>query len=412
MRRVLDLFLKYIAIDSKSDENSLSHPSTAGQADMAALLLTQLEEFGAREITYDADHCYVYASIPATPGYEDAAVLGLIAHMDTSPAVSGKDVKAQIISNYDGKDVLLNPALDIVFPVQEFPEILQLKGQDIVFTDGTTLLGADDKAGVAEIMTLVAYLSEHPEIPHGKIRVAFTPDEEIGAGADFFDVKHFGADFAYTVDGGALGEIEHETFNAASGRLLVKGRSVHPGSAKDKMINAILVGMEFHDLLPVEQNPMYTEGYEGFFHLDKLEGDVESATLEYIIRDHDRQKFEEKKALFLKCAEFINCKYGANIAEAKVEDSYYNMKEAIAPHFHLVENACKVMEALHITPHILPVRGGTDGARLSYMGLPCPNLCTGGANFHSRFEYISIQSMEKTVEILLGLVKTYSTFSK
>lgn len=412
MRRVLDLFLKYIAIDSKSDENSLSHPSTAGQADVAALLLTQLEEFGAREINYDAEHCYVYASIPATPGYEDAAVLGLIAHMDTSPAVSGKDVKAQIVSNYDGKDVLLNPALDIVFPVQEFPEILQLKGQDIVFTDGTTLLGADDKAGVAEIMTLVAYLSEHPEIPHGKIRVAFTPDEEIGAGADFFDVKHFGADFAYTVDGGALGEIEHETFNAASGRLLVKGRSVHPGSAKDKMINAILVGMEFHDLLPVEQNPMYTEGYEGFFHLDKLEGDVESATLEYIIRDHDRQKFEEKKALFLKCAEFLNCKYGANIAEAKVEDSYYNMKEAIAPHFHLVENACKVMEALDITPHILPVRGGTDGARLSYMGLPCPNLCTGGANFHSRFEYISIQSMEKTVEILLGLVKTYSTFSK
>ncbi len=412
MRRVLDLFLKYIAIDSKSDENSLSHPSTAGQTDVAALLLTQLGEFGAREITYDAEHCYVYASIPATPGYEDAAVLGLIAHMDTSPAVSGKDVKAQIVSNYDGKDVLLNPALDIVFPVQEFPEILQLKGQDIVFTDGTTLLGADDKAGVAEIMTLVAYLNEHPEIPHGKIRVAFTPDEEIGAGADFFDVKHFGADFAYTVDGGALGEIEHETFNAASGRLLVKGRSVHPGSAKDKMINAILVGMEFHDLLPVEQNPMYTEGYEGFFHLDKLEGDVESATLEYIIRDHDRQKFEEKKALFLKCAEFINCKYGANIAEAKVEDSYYNMKEAIAPHFHLVENACKVMEALDITPHILPVRGGTDGARLSYMGLPCPNLCTGGANFHSRFEYISIQSMEKTVEILLGLVKTYSTFSK
>ncbi len=321
-------------------------------------------------------------------------MLGFIAHMDTSPAVTGTDVKPRIVENYDGKDILLNEAENIVFRVEDFPEVRQLAGKDLIVTDGTTLLGADDKAGIAEIMAMAEYLLGHPELPHGKIRLGFTPDEEIGEGADHFDVALFGADFAYTVDGGELGGLEDETFNAAGARLTVYGRSVHPGSAKGKMVNSILVAQEFQSLLPVFQNPMYTEGYEGFFHLDGISGNVEKTTADYIIRDHDRELFEQKKALFLQCAAFLNQKYGEGTVTAEVKDSYYNMKEVLKPHAHLMENACRALRELGVEPVITPVRGGTDGARLSYMGLPCPNLCTGGANYHSRFEYACVQSME------------------
>lgn len=412
MSKTIEYFLQYAKMDTKSDETTGTTPSTAKQHDLAALLVEQLGVIGATEITYDKEHCYVYASIPATVGYEEAPVLGFIAHMDTSPAVTDSNVKPRIVENYDGGDILLNEAENIVFKVADFPEVKKLIGQDLIVTDGTTLLGADDKAGIAEIMAACEYLLRHPEIPHGKLRVGFTPDEEIGAGADYFDVELFGADFAYTVDGGELGEIEDETFNAASGKLTVYGRSVHPGSAKGKMLNAILVGMEFHGLLPVFQNPMYTEGYEGFFHLDQISGDVETANLDYIIRDHDKVKFEEKKQIFADCAEFLNKKYGEGTVVAQVKDSYYNMKEVLLPHMHLIENACEALRELGVEPIISPVRGGTDGARLSYMGLPCPNLCTGGANYHSRFEYACVQSMEKVTELLVKLAVKYGDFSK
>lgn len=412
MSKTIEYFLQYAKIDTKSDETTGTTPSTGKQHDLAALLVGQLEQIGAKEIAYDKEHCYVYATIPATLGYEEAPVLGFIAHMDTSPAVTDTNVKPRIVENYNGEDILLNRAENIVFKVADFPEVKRLIGQDLIVTDGTTLLGADDKAGIAEIMAACEYLLQHPEIPHGKLRIGFTPDEEIGEGADHFDVELFGADFAYTVDGGALGEIEDETFNAASGKVSVYGRSVHPGSAKGKMLNAILVAMEFQSLLPVFQNPMFTEGYEGFFHLDQIAGDVELTTLDYIIRDHDKEKFEQKKRLFVECAGFLNQKYGEGTVVAEVKDSYYNMKEVLRPHMHLIENACEALRELGVEPIISPVRGGTDGARLSYMGLPCPNLCTGGANYHSRFEYACVQSMEKVTELLVKLAVKYADFHK
>lgn len=407
MSRTIDYFLQYAKIDTRSDESTGTTPSTEKQRVLAELLVRQLKEMGAEEITYDEKYGYVYASIPASIGCEDGPVLGFIAHMDTSPAVSGENVKTRIVEKYDGGDIMLNQAENIVLRVSDFPEIEKLKGQDLIVTDGTTLLGADDKAGIAEIMAAAEYLLTHPEVRHGKLRIGFTPDEEIGEGADHFDVELFGADYAYTVDGGELGELEDETFNAASGRLVVHGRSVHPGSAKGKMINAILVAQEFQSLLPVFQNPMYTEGREGFFHLDAIFGNVEETVAEYIIRDHDRTLFEEKKALFLSCADFLNRKYGEGTVTAEVKDSYYNMKEALAPHAHLMENAAQILRELGVEPKVTPIRGGTDGARLSYMGLPCPNLCTGGANFHSRFEYACVQSMEKVTELLVRLAERY-----
>ncbi len=412
MNRTIEYFMQYVKIDTRSDEITGTTPSTMKQHNLAEVLAEQLRTMGATEITYDKEHCYVYATIPATAGCENAPVLGFIAHMDTSPAVTDTDVKARIVTNYDGKDICLNEQENIVFKVEDFPEVLELVGQDLIVTDGTTLLGADDKAGIAEIMAACEYLLNHPEIKHGKLRVGFTPDEEIGAGADYFDVKLFGADFSYTVDGGALGELEHETFNAAAGKITVNGRSVHPGSAKGKMINAILVAMEFQSLLPVFQNPMYTEGYEGFFHLDKIEGDVEQTVSEYIIRDHDKQLFEQKKDTFRKCTTFLNEKYGEGTVVCEVKDSYYNMKEVLEPHMHLITNACEALRELGVEPVISPVRGGTDGARLSYMGLPCPNLCTGGANYHSRFEYACVQSMEKVTELLVKLAEKYGEFHK
>lgn len=407
MTRTIENFLQYVTIDTQSCEDTGTAPSTAKQHDLAKLLVSQLTEMKAAEITYDKEHCYVYASIPAAAGFEKSPVLGFIAHMDTSPAVTGANVKPRIIQNYDGGDILLNEKDEIVLSASDFPELSRYKGQDLIVTDGTTLLGADDKAGVAEIMAMAEHLLTHPEIPHGKIRIGFTPDEEIGSGADHFDVALFGADFAYTVDGGELGELEDETFNAAGAKLIVHGRNVHPGSAKGKMVNAILIAQEFQSLLPVFQNPMYTEGREGFFHLDNISGSVDQTTADYIIRDHDRVLFEQKKKTFLQCADFLNQKYGENTVTVEMADSYYNMREVLKDHSHLMENACSALRELGIEPVITPVRGGTDGSRLSFMGLPCPNLCTGGANYHSRFEYACVQSMDKVTELLIKLSAKY-----
>lgn len=409
LSKTVENFLQYVTIDTQSDETTGMTPSTAKQHDLAELLERQLREMGAEEITYDREHCYLYASIPASGGCQNAPVLGFVAHMDTSPAVTDTGVKPRIIEKYDGKDILLNEAENIVLSTADFPEIRKLEGKDIIVTDGTTLLGADDKAGIAEIMGACEYLLHHPEVKHGKLRICFTPDEEIGEGADHFDVKLFGADFAYTVDGGELGELEDETFNAASGRLTVNGRSVHPGSAKGKMVNAILVAQEFQNLLPIFQNPMYTEGREGFFHLDRIEGNVEKTVVDYIIRDHDREAFERKKAMFAQCADFLNTKYGEGTVCTEVEDSYYNMREVLKDHGHLMKNASDILRELGVEPIVNPVRGGTDGARLSFMGLPCPNLCTGGANYHSRFEYACVQSMDKVTELLIMLAERYSS---
>lgn len=408
MSETIDLFLEYVKIDTQSDENTGTSPSTMKQHKLAELLVSQLQKMGAQEITYDKKHCYVYASVPASEGYENSAVMGFIAHMDTSPAVSDENVKPRIVEQYDGKDIVLNEEENIVLKVEDFPGILRLIGKDIIVTDGKTLLGADDKAGIAEIMAMASFLLKHPEIKHGKIRIGFTPDEEIGAGADYFDVKLFGADFAFTVDGGELGELENETFNAASGKLIVHGRNVHPGSAKGKMLNAILIAQEFQSLLPTFQNPMYTERYEGFFHLDSICGTVDETVADYIIRDHDKKLFEEKKSMFIACAEFLNRKYGEGIVEVIVKDSYYNMKEVLEPHKHLMDNACEVMREFGVEPVIEPVRGGTDGSRLSFMGLPCPNFCTGGANYHSRYEYACVQSMETITKMLIKLAERYA----
>ncbi len=380
MSRVIENFLEYVKIDTESAEGSETTPSTLKQHDLARLLTRQLQEMGAQEITYDKERCYVYASVPASKGCENAPVLGFIAHMDTSPAVSGADVKPRIIEDYDGKDIVLiegsEDTAQVILKVADFPELAGYKGRRLIVTDGTTLLGADDKAGVAEIMTMAEYLLKHPEVSHGKIRVGFTPDEEVGAGADYFDVKLFGADYAYTVDGGKLGELEYENFNAAGAKVRIRGRSVHPGEAKDKMRNALLLAQEFQAMLPAAENPMYTCGYEGFYHLDALNGTVEEALADYIIRDHDKEKFEKKKVLFLQTGEFLNQKYGEGTFEITMKDSYYNMKEVIEKHMHLIDNAKEAMQELGIEPVVAPIRGGTDGARLSFMGLPCPNLCT------------------------------------
>lgn len=406
-KSMIDRFLRYVQVDTQSDEESSTTPSTMKQHELARILVKELQELGACEITYDEAHCYVYASIEASKGYENCPVVGFIAHMDTSPAVTGANVQPRIVEHYDGNDIVLNEKLNIVMKTADFPGLLKHVGKDLIVTDGTTLLGADDKAGIAEIMAMAEYLVQHPEIKHGKIRIGFTPDEEIGCGADYFDVKLFGADYAYTVDGGPLGELEYENFNAAGVKLTIHGRSVHPGDAKGKMKNAILIAQEFQGLLPVEQNPMYTEGYEGFFHLDHLNGNVEEAVAEYIIRDHDRVLFEEKKELFMNCTAFLNQKYGLETVAVEMKDSYYNMREVLNPHMHLIENASEVMKELGIEPIISPIRGGTDGARLSFMGLPCPNLCTGGENYHGRYEFACVQSMELVVRLLTGIVQKY-----
>ena len=405
MEKVTDRFLRYVQIDTQSDEEGTGTPTTAKQHELARLLVDELTKMGAEEITYDKEHCYVYASIPATEGMEKKPVIGFISHMDTAPAVSGANVRPQIITAYDGEDIVLNSGLGIVMKTADFPELREYQGKSLIVTDGTTLLGADDKAGVAEIMTMAEYLLSHRDVPHGKLRIGFTPDEEVGAGADHFDVELFSADCAYTVDGGKLGELEYENFNAAGARVTFHGRSVHPGDAKNKMKNALLTAMEFQGMLPVSENPMYTEKYEGFYHLDALNGDVERAVADYIIRDHSREKFEQKKALFEKAGAFLNEKYGEGTVEIELKDSYFNMKEIIEDHMELIDHAMEAMREAGVEPVVVPIRGGTDGARLSYMGLPCPNLCTGGHNFHGRFEYICIESMEAVVRILLNLAR-------
>lgn len=408
MTKTIENFLKYVKMDTGSDENSTTSPSTMKQHEFAKLLVNELEDMGAEEIHYDREHCYVYATIPASEGCENVPVLGFIAHMDTSPAVSGTNVNARVIKSYDGLDIVLNDKENIVLKTQDFPEILKYIGQDLIVTDGTTLLGADDKAGIAEIMAMTQYLLEHPQLKHGKIRIGFTPDEEIGCGADYFDVALFGAQYAYTVDGGSLGELEFENFNAAGAKVHIYGRNVHPGSAKGKMKNAILIAQEFQSMLPTFQNPMYTEMYEGFFHLDGINGNVERVEADYIIRDHDMTLFEEKKATFMRTADFLNAKYGAGTIAVDMKDSYYNMREIIEKNMHLIENAKESMLELGIEPKVIPIRGGTDGARLSYMGLPCPNICTGGENFHGKYEYACVQSMEKITELLIKISLRYA----
>ena len=408
MERVIENFLKYAVIDTESAEGSDTTPSTLKQHDLAGVLAAQLEQMGAREITYDREHCYVYATVPASAGCENAPTLGFIAHMDTSPAVSGAGVKPRFVENYDGGDIVLNEDRKVVLRVSDFPELAGYKGKRLIVTDGTTLPGADDKAGVAEIMAMAEYLLTHPEISHGRVRVGFTPDEEVGAGADHFDVKLFDADLAYTVDGGRLGELEYENFNAAGAKVFIRGRSVHPGEAKNKMRNALLMAQEFQAMLPAAENPMYTCGYEGFYHLDALNGTVEEAVADYIIRDHDREKFENKKELFLQVGSFLNQKYGEGTLEIRMKDSYYNMKEVIQKHMHLIDNARSAMEELGIEPVVSPIRGGTDGARLSFMGLPCPNLCTGGANFHGKYEYACADDMETIVKLLVRIAEKYA----
>lgn len=406
MSKVLDRFLHYVSFDTQSMDDQEQVPSTEKQLALAKALKEELEAMGASQVRM-SEHGYVYAVIPATADHPVRS-LGFVAHMDTAPAMSGKNVKFRIVERYDGQDLVLNEEKKIVMRVKDFPGMLDCVGKDLIVTDGTTLLGADDKAGVAEIMTMAEFFLSHPEIPHGKICISFTPDEEVGRGADFFDVEHFGAEAAYTVDGGPVGELEYENFNAASGKVDICGRGVHPGSAKGAMVNALLVGMEFQSMLPAFENPMYTEGYEGFFHLDQMAGDVESAHLEYIIRDHDRKAFEKKKALFEEVSRYLNVKYGEGTVLTAVKDSYYNMKEQIEPdHLYLIDTAKEAMKSLDIKPLVSPIRGGTDGARLSYMGLPCPNLSTGGYNFHGRYEFIPVQSLEQMVEVLKKIVTLF-----
>ncbi|MCR4996866.1 MAG: peptidase T [Butyrivibrio sp.] len=405
---VIEKFLKYVKVDTQSDPDSGTSPSTMKQHDLAKILRDELIGIGASDVYYDEEHCYVYASIPSNiDDGKKRYKMGFVAHMDTSDEVSGKDVNPRIVDNYEGSDICLSKDGKVVLSPKDFPELLNHIGEDLIVTDGTTLLGADDKAGVSEIMTMAETLLSNPEIKHGEIKIAFTPDEEIGEGTAYFDIERFGADFAYTVDGGKLGELEYENFNAAGGTVKVHGRSVHPGDAKNKMINAALICYEFHSMLPVFQNPMYTEKREGFFHLTGINGGTENAEATYIIRDHDEKLFEEKKKLFKEAADYLNKKYGEGTVEVDVKDQYFNMIEKIRPHMHLVDNVKKVMEELGVTPIDSPIRGGTDGASLSYKGLPCPNLCTGGYNYHGKYEYASIQEMRKVVDILLGIVKVY-----
>lgn len=405
MEKILDRFLRYVAIDTQSDENSESQPSAAKELDLLKLLCKELNDMGV-EATLD-EYGYVMGSIPSNIDKKVPAI-GFIAHVDTSPDASGKDVKPQIIKDYDGGDIELKGVPGLFLKPSEFPELLAHKGETIITTDGTTLLGADDKAGVAEIMDAVQYIVEHPEFKHGDIKIGFTPDEEIGRGVVKFDVKKFGADYAYTMDGGEIGELEFENFNAASAKIHIQGRNVHPGYAKDKMKNAILIGMEFNDLLPIGQRPELTEGYDGFFHIISFKGSVEEADFSYIIRDHDRKKFEEKKELIGQCVNFINVKYGEGTAVLEVKDQYYNMREQVEPYYFIVEKAVKAMEMAGIKPKIQPIRGGTDGANLSFKGLPCPNIFAGGMNFHGKMEFAPLENIEKASEVVLNIIKLFA----
>lgn len=407
MTNVVEKFLRYVKIDTQSLMDQPTFPSTQKQLTLANLLVAELKQMGLEEVTLD-ENGYVMATLPATTD-RLLPVIGLIAHMDTSQDFSGANVKPQFVQNYDGGEIVLNAEEKIVLSPAEFPELLDYVGQELITTDGTTLLGADDKAGVAEIMAAVEYLAQHPDIEHGKIRLGFTPDEEIGHGADRFDVEKFGADFGYTVDGGGIGELEYENFNAAMARLSIQGRGVHPGSAKDKMINAALVAIELNEMLPVNMRPEYTDGYEGFFHLWRLNADVEHADVIYLIRDHNRDLFEEKKYMLKLAADYLNVKYPQGTVTLNLQGQYFNMKEKIVPVMHIIDTAKKAMLAVGVEPKVTPIRGGTDGARLSFMGLPCPNLFTGGHNAHGKYEYIPTRSMEKAVEVILKIIELYAS---
>ena len=398
-------FLKYVSFDTQSDESSTSFPSTDKQLVLLRHLKEELETIGLKEVTMDK-YGYVMATLPATQGYENAPVIGFIAHVDTAPDMSGANVKPHVVENYNGKDIRLGD--DCWLRVEEFPELAFFKGHTLIHTDGTTLLGADDKAGVAEIMTAMEWLVAHPEHPHGKIRVGFTPDEEIGRGVDYFDVQKFAADFAYTMDGGMEGELEYENFNAAGAKIQISGRNVHPGMAKNKMINAIDIACELNALLPQEQRPQFTEHYEGFFHCVGIKGSVEEAEISYIIRDHDSDKFEQKKQLMWDVVNFLQRKYGEKCLTLTLKDQYYNMRKMVEPHPQLIEKARRAMIEAGVKPQVKPIRGGTDGSRLSFMGLPCPNLFTGGMNFHGRYEYVSLTTMNRAMNTIINLARIWA----
>jgi len=396
-------FLKYVSFTTTSDENTKMTPSTPGQMIFAQFLVEELKSIGLQEVDLDKNG-YVMATLPANVD-KDIPTIGFISHMDTSPDMSGKNVKARIVENYDGNDILLNTEKLIVLETNKYPEIIKYTGQDIIVTDGTTLLGADDKAGLAEIVTAMEYLIAHPEIKHGKIRVGFTPDEEIGQGADHFDVKKFGAEWAYTMDGGEIGELEFENFNAAGAKITFQGLNVHPGYAKHKMLNSMRVAQQFATMLPRHETPEHTEGYEGFYHLVGMEGTVEKSSLSYIIRDHDRDRFERRKKEIQHLVNKINAEFGQGTAKLEIHDQYYNMREKVEPVMHIVDLAFEAMEAVGVKPNVKPIRGGTDGARLSYEGLPCPNIFAGGHNFHGRFEYVPVQSMEKAMMVIVKIAE-------
>ncbi len=403
MTSVKERFLKYIKIDTKSDLASETTPSTKIQFDLAKVLVDELKALGLQDVSLD-ENCYIMATLPANSD-KKLPVIGFIAHMDTSPEMSGTNVSPRIIENYDGKDVLLNKELNLHLDPKVYPELVKYAGQELIVTDGNTLLGADDKAGVAVIMTAIEQLIANPALKHGTIKIGFTPDEEVGRGADHFDVKKFGADFAYTVDGGELGEMEYETFNAAEARVTVHGTNVHPGSAKDKMVNAIHIAHQFDAMLPPQERPEYTSGYEGFYHLMYIQGQTEKTEMMYIVRDHNRDLFEKRKTVMQAAADLINKRYGAGTLDLKLKDQYYNMREKLEEVFHVVELAREAIEALCIKPIIMPVRGGTDGSRLSFMGLPCPNLFTGGLYPHGRFECLPTRSMERAVDVVVKIVE-------
>lgn len=400
---LVERFLKYVSFDTQSSEETGLTPSTPGQMTFAEYLKSELESLGLEEISLD-ENGYLFATLPANVDKE-LPVVGFIAHMDTSPDMSGKDVNPRTVTNYDGTDIVLCAEENIVLSPSRFPELLDHKGEDLIVTDGKTLLGADDKAGIAEIVSAVVYLQQHPEIKHGKIRIGFNPDEEIGLGAHKFDVEKFGCDWAYTMDGGEVGELEFENFNAASAKIVFKGRNVHPGYAKNKMLNSLHVANRFISLLPENETPEHTEGYEGFYHLIGMNGEVEQTTVSYIIRDHDRVRFEQRKQRMERLTAFINAEYGEGTAALELHDQYYNMRERIEPVMHVIDIAFEAMKAAGVEPHVKAIRGGTDGAQLSFKGLPCPNIFAGGLNFHGRFEFVPIQSMEKAMNVIVKIAE-------
>ncbi|MCB2306326.1 peptidase T [Clostridium estertheticum] len=406
MSKVVENFLKYISYDTKSDEESITVPSTIGQMVLAKELVMQLKAMGLKEASVD-DNGYVMATIESNVE-KIVPTIGFIAHMDTAPDISGKDVKPKFVYNYDGEDIILNKEKNIVLSPKDFPELKNYIGETIITTDGTTLLGADDKAGIAEIMAATEHLMQNPNIKHGKIRIGFTPDEEVGRGADIFDVKKFGADFAYTMDGGLIGELEYENFNAAGVKISIHGRNVHPGSAKGKMIHSSLIANEFINSMPQNETPATTEGYEGFYHLISINGEVEETKLQYIIRDFDSENFENRKIFIKNIADKLNDKYGSVAVDIEIKDQYFNMKEKIEPVKHIVDTAFLALKEVGVNPIVQPIRGGTDGARLSFMGLPTPNIFAGGHNFHGKYEFIPTFAMEKAVDVILKIVELYA----